>query len=373
MTITTVGSGLGASFAMVPETQYSGVVATPSWMFFEPNSFTPKRTKVTKQSSGLAAGRLVDETQRRVVVERSGSVEVPLDWCQASHMTTIVNQISGSYASGAAGSQAASGGIYAAGARLTPAAPVYGYTHSYRNKLEGRSTALQMGIPTTDGILRQYDGLGGKLTKIAWSCKAGDLLTATLSWDLRYLADPLIDTTYPATPPGGADSQTPYTQATPSYAVATPWSFANAQIQIGTSITAASNASAIDGLTGFDLSVERKLNTSRQYYGNSGLKDEPITNDLVAISGTLTSDFINKTYFADAFYSDTPLFAIVTFGALVATAPAIQFVMSNLFLNDGSPGAPSKEIVNNSFPFVATYDLTNEPLTTIIQSTDATV
>ena len=174
-------------------------------------------------------------------------------------------------------------------------------------------------------------------------------------------------------PPGGADSQTPYTQATPSYAVSTPFDFANAQIQIGSSITTASNSTAIDGLTGFDLSVERKLNVSRQYYGNAGLKDEPVTNDLVAISGTLTSDFVNKTYFADAFYSDTPLFAIVTFGAMTATSPALQFVMSNLFLNDGSPGAPSKEVVSNSFPFVATYDLTNEPLTTIIQSTDATV
>ena len=373
MTITTVGAGIGSSLAFMPETVYGGVVASPTWIFIEPNSFTPKRNKVTKQSSGLAAGRLVDETLRRVVVERSGGVEVPLDWCQNSRTTSLLNQISASYAPGAAGSQAASGGIYSGGARLTPAAPVYGYAHSYRNKFEGRSTALQMGIPTTDGILRQYDGLGGKMTKIAWSCKAGELLTATTSWDLRYLSDPLIDTTYPAVPPGGADSQTPYTQATPSYAVSTPFDFANAQIQIGSSITTASNSTAIDGLTGFDLSVERKLNVSRQYYGNAGLKDEPVTNDLVAISGTLTSDFVNKTYFADAFYSDTPLFAIVTFGAMTATSPALQFVMSNLFLNDGSPGAPSKEVVSNSFPFVATYDLTNEPLTTIIQSTDATV
>lgn len=373
MTITTVGAGIGASIAMLPETVYGGVVASPSWMFFEPNSFTPKRNKVTKQSSGLAAGRMVDETQRRVVVEHSGSVEVPLDWCQASHTTTLLNQISSTYAAGAAGSQAANGGIYSAGVRLTPAAPVYGYSHSFRNRMEGRSTALQMGIPTTDGTLRQYDGLGGKLTKIAWSCKAGELLTATTSWDLRYLSDPLIDTEYPAVPPGAADSQTPYTQATPSYSVATPWDFANAQIQIGSSITAASSGAAVDGLTGFDLSVERKLNVSRQYYGNGGLKDEPITNEVVVISGTLTSDFINKTYFADAFYSDTPLFAIVTFGAMSATAPALQFVMSNAFLNDGTPGAPSKEIVSTSFPFACTYDLTNEPLTTIIQSTDATV
>lgn len=373
MTITTVGAGIGASAAMVPEGTYSTVAASPTWVWYEPNSITPKRIKTTKQSSGLAAGRMVDETQRRVVVERAATLELPLDWCQASHMTTLLNQISSTYTVGAAGSQAASGGIWAAGARLTPAAPVYGYTHTFRNSIAGRSTAWQLGIPTTDGILRQYDLLGGKATKYAFSCKAGELLTCATSWDGRYLADPLIDTTYPAAPPGGADSQTPYTQATPSYAAAVPWDFANAQVQLGNSIAAASTAAAIDGVTGFDLSVERKLKTDRQYYGNVGLKDEPISNDVETISGTFNSDFTNKTYWADAFYSDTPLFAIVTFGALVATAPAIQFVLSNIFLNGDSPAAPSKDVVNGAFPFIATYDQTNEPLSMIIQSTDATV
>lgn len=373
MTITTVGAGIGASAAIVPEATFSTVVASPTWTWFEPNSVTPKRVKTTKQSSGLAAGRMVDETTRRVVVERAATLELPLDWCQASHMTTLLNQLSSSYTAGSAGSQAASGGIWSAGARLTPASPVYGYTHSFRNTIAGRSSTWQVGLPTTDGVLRQYDALGCKPTKFAWSCKAGEMVTCTTTWDSRYLADPLIDTTYPAAPPGGADSQTPYTQATPSYAVATPWNFAVAQIQIGSSIAAASTAAAIDGVTGFDISVERKMNTSRQYYGNAGLKDEQITSDVVVISGTVNSDFVNKTYWADAFYSDTPVFMIVTFGTMSATTPALQFVVSNAYLNGDSPAAGSKEIVNTSFPFVALYDLTSEPLSVIIQSTDATV
>jgi len=373
MTITTVGAGIGASAAMVPETGYSAVAASPAWTWFEPNSVTPKRVKTTKQSSGLAAGRMVDETQRRVVVERAATLELPLDWCQASHMTTLLNQISSTYTVGAAGSQAASGGIWVSGSRVTPAAPVYGYDHTFRNSIAGRSSAWQLGIPTVDGVLRQYDVLGTKATKFGFSCKAGELLTCTTSWDARYLADPLIDTTYPAAPPGGADAQTPYTQATPSYAAAIPWDFANAQVQVGSSIAAASAAAAVDGVTGFDVSVERKMKTDRQYYGNQGLKDEQVTNDLVSITGTISSDFVNKTYWADAFYSDTPLFVLVTFGALLATAPATQFVLSNIFLNGDSPAAASKDVVNGSFPFTATYDLTNEPLSVIIQSTDATV
>lgn len=374
MTLTTVGAGIGASAAIVPETQYGAVVATPSWTWFEPNSVTPKRTKTTKQSSGLAAGRMVDVAQRRVVVERSGTVEMPLDWCQGSHMTTLLNQISSTYAAGTAGSQAAGGGIWSAGARLTPAAPVYGYTHTFRNSIAGRSVAMQVGIPTTDAVLRQYDALGCKPTKYAFSCKAGELLTCATSWDARYIADPLIDTAYPTASTGGS-TQTPYVQATPSYAIAVPWDFANAQIQIGSSIAAASASTPVDGVTGFDFSIERKMKTARQYYGNQGVKDEPITSDVVALTGTLTSDFLNKTYFADAFYSDTPLFLIVTFsaGPMSATTPALQFVVSNAYLNDGSPAAGNKDIVNTSFPFAALWDLVNEPLTMIIQSTDATV
>jgi hypothetical protein len=374
VTISTVGAGLGATAAMVPETAFSAVVASPAWTWFEPNNITPKRAKTTKQSSGLAAGRMVDVASRRVVVERAATYDMPLDWCQASHMTTLVNQISSSYAAGAAGSQAASGGIWSAGARLTPAAPVYGYAHTFRNSIAGRSVAWQLGLPTTDAVLRQQDLLGAKPTKFAWSCKSGELLTCTTTWDARYLADPLIDAAYPTATTGGT-TQTPYVQATPSYATAIPWDFANAQFQLGASTAAASAAAAADGVTGFDWSVERKMKTGRQYFGNAGLKQEQVTNDVVVISGTLTSDYVNKAYFADAFYSDTPLSIILTFsaGALGATVPACQAVLNNVFLNGDSPAAGSKEVINTSFPFVALWDLTNEPLTMILQTTDATV
>ena len=375
MTLTTVGAGLGSSAAIVPESSFATVVASPAWTWYEPNSVTPKRLKTTKQSSGLAAGRMVDVAQRRVVTARAATVDMPLDWCQNSHMTTLLNQISSTYAAGAAGLQTAGNGIYAAGARLTPAAPVYGYTHTFRNSIAGRSVAMQIGLPTTDAILRQYDALGAKATKFAWSCKMDELLTCATSWDARYLADPLIDTSYPGYP-GGALTQTPYTQATPSYAAALPWDFANAQVQIGTSIATASAATAVDGVTGLDISIDRKLKINRNYFGNAGLKAEQITNDTIPLTGTLTSDFVNKSYFADAFYSDTPLTIIWTFtatGVLNATTPALQFVMPNVYFNGDSPAAGSKDVINTSFPFAALYDLTNEPMTVIIQTTDATV
>lgn len=372
MTITTIGSGMGSTMALVEEASYGLVKATPSWTFYEPNSAVPKKNKTTKQSSGLAGGRVIDVTSRRVVVERSGNVTAALDVCSSGGFSKLLNQISSSYATGAAGSQAAANGIWSAGARLQPAAPMYGYTHTFRNSVAGRSASIQLGIPTTDGVLRQYDAMGCKPTKFQFDCKAGDILTLATEWDARAIEDPLITAGYEGYPNGA--TQTPYTQASPSYVVQSPFHFAQSQIQIGSTVAGASAAGLVDGVTGMSLSIENKLNTSRQYHGNAGLKDEPIRNDVGMITGTVTSDFVNKTYWADAFYSDTPLSIIWTFaaGSLSGTVAALQFVLNGVFLNGDSPGAQNKEIVNGSFPFVAEYDLTTEPLTVIFQTTDAT-
>ncbi len=373
MTITTVGAGLGATAAMVAETNYGAVVTSPVWNFYESNTVEPKKNKTPKQSSPLAGGRMVDMLSRRVISMQSGGIELPFEWCQANHFITLLNQLSSTYAAGTAGSQAANTGCYSAGSRLTPSGSTYAYTFTFRNSVAGRSAAWQLGVPTTDAVLRQYDLLGAKPTKYAWSCKAGDFLTCATTWDARVLEDPLITTTYQAAP--GGSTQTPYTQASPSYTPAVPYDFAEAMFQIGATATAASTAAAIDGVSGFDWSVENKLKVDRQYYGNGGLKDEPISNDVRPIMGTINSDFLNKAYFADAFYSDTPQSIIATFsnGPLTATSNAIQFVFNNTVLDNNSPGAANKDVVNTAFPLQALYDGTNEPLMIIVQTTDATV
>ena len=369
MTLTTIGAGLGASAGMVAETSYGVVKTSPTWTFFEPTSITPKKIKTPKQSSGLAAGRYVDLAQRRVITEQAATLSLPLEVMQSGGFTALLNLLSSSYAAGAAGAQSAGAGIYVGGARASTVAGAYAYTHTFRNSIAGRSCAWQIGLPTIDGTLRQYDLLGCKPTSFAFDCKGGEILTCATEWDSRVMEDPLITTAYQGYPNGA--TQTPYTQATPSYAVQSPFHFAQASIAVGTNIA---GAASIDGLTQFNLKIERKLNVGRQYYGNAGLKDEPITNDVVALTGTLTSDYLNKATFADAFYSDTPQTVIVTFsaGAPSGTVNAIQFVMNNVYLNDTSPAAANKDIISTAFPFQVLYDLTNEPLTIIIQTTDAT-
>lgn len=375
MTISTVGSGIGASWAMVEEASYGLVVASPTWKWFEPaGQIQAKKVKNTKQSSSLAAGRLVDVAQRRVVTSQAATVSVPFEWCQASKFTSLLNQLSNTFTTGAAGTQGAGAGIWSAGARLTTAAPAFGYTHTFRNNIAGRSVAMQVGIPTTDAVLRQYDVLGAKPTKFAWSVEKDAFLTCATDWDARVQEDPLLTASYQGYPNGAG--QTPYTQATPTYAAAAPWHWAQTQIQTGTSAATASSGALVDGVTKFQVSVEHPLNTARQYMGNQGLKDEQIVNAPYKITGTVTSDFVNKTYWADQFYSDTAFSIIVTFtpaGTLSGTVNAVQFVLNNCYLDNESPTVSNDDVVNTSFPFTCLYDLSNEPLTIIIQTTDATV
>jgi hypothetical protein len=373
VTLSTIGTGIGATAIWVPETSYGAVVASPSWRSVEPTSgIQPKKVKTVKQSSPLAGGRLADIVSRRVIAAQAATFSVPLEVCTTG-FNGLLNAISGAYTWGAAGSQAATTGIYVSGSRVTPSGSIYSYTHTFRNDVAGKSVAWQVGTPTTDAVLRQRDLLGAKPTKYAWSCKKADFLTLATDWDARVLEDPLITTLYQGYPNGS--TQTPYTQATPSYTAQTPLHFAESQIQIGASAAAASTAGIIDGVSGLDFAVEHKLNVDRQYMGNAGLKDEQLISDVMAFSGTVTSDFLNKTYWEDAFYSDTGFTIIATWslGALSGTVSAVQAIWNNVKLNDGNAGSGGKDIVSGSYPFVSLYDLTNEPFTVIVQTTEATI
>lgn len=371
MTLNTVGSGLGSTFALVEETNYAVVKASPTWGFYEPSTLSWKKVKNPKQSAGFAGGRIIKQSQRRVITSQAATASSTFEVCTTG-FTRMVNLMSASYAVGAAGSQALANGIWSAGARLQPTAPMYGYTHTWRNSIAGRSCALQMGVPTTDGVLRQKDLLGVKPTKMTFSCKKDDFLTLAVEWDARVLGDPLVSSTYPAYPNGAG--QTPYVQAAPSYSIQLPYHFAEAQIQLGNSTSAASSAALADGVTEFTVVIENKLNTGRFYYGNAGYKDEQIRSEEATITGTIVSDYVNKTYWEDAYYSDTAQSALVTFsaGAIGATTPAIQFALNNIFENDGTAAPSNKDVVSTSFPFEALYDGTNEPLSIIFQTADAT-
>src|SRR4051794_13964428 len=71
-----IGSGLGAQVGIAPEVTYGTYVAPTKFVEFTKESLALQKT--TAQSAGIAAGRLVALSSRRVVTQRqaSGSLEM---------------------------------------------------------------------------------------------------------------------------------------------------------------------------------------------------------------------------------------------------------------------------------------------------------
>jgi hypothetical protein len=71
-----IGSGLGAQLGISAESTYGTFVAPAKFLEFTKESVVLKKT--TAQSAGIAAGRLLALSSRRVVTQREASGSI--DW-----------------------------------------------------------------------------------------------------------------------------------------------------------------------------------------------------------------------------------------------------------------------------------------------------
>lgn len=333
---TTIGAGIGGQLGYADASAQSyGTFVAPT-NFFEVMKVTGGKTKKPVLSSGLAAGRLVDLAGRRVITSNAAAFSMDLEWMQSGHYGQILKQLFG-----------------------TTTAPVqqssttaYLQTHTPLT-LAGIQGTCQLGIPDATGLVHQYNMDGCKILDVQFSCGVDQILTATINWDAQ-------------------KAEETSALAAPSYPVLNPFHFAQSSVKWGTFGSEVS----IDGVQKIDLKVERKQNTSRYYQGNAGLKDEPITNDTVKLTGTITSDYLNKTYFADTFASDTPQSLIWAFtGPIIASTfnYAITFNLPAVFINSPPPDLASKDVINTAFAFEALNDGTHPAITVTLMSTDTTL
>jgi hypothetical protein len=332
---TTIGAGIGGQIGVAKGSGAYGVYTAPT-NFYEVSKAAVTKTKKTIQSSGIAAGRLVDLSARRAVSSQAGTVPLELEVMQSGHFGLLLQQIFG-----------------------TTAAPVQqGATSAYLQThtllgLAGIHSTIQAGIPDTSGTVHQYNFNGCKVMDATFSCGVDTFLTCQLNMDAKQVEE--TDTL-----------------AAPSYPVVSPFDFSMASVSWG----AFGSEASIDGVKKIDVKIERKQNTGRYYQGNAGLKDEPITNDPVAISGTIEADFIDKTLFYDNFSSDTPKSLIWTFtGPIIASTYhyTISFALPSVRIDSPGPGLDSKDVISSSFAFTALNDGTNPPISLTYTSTDTTL
>ncbi len=326
-----IGSGLGAQMGISAETTYGTFVAPAKFIEFTKESLVLKKT--TAQSAGIAAGRLLALSSRRVITRKevSGSFDMEVS---NKGMGVLLQALMGT--------------------TVTPvqqgATTAYLQTHTLAS-IAGKSLTIQKGVPLTSGTVTDKTFLGCKITSGEFSCGVGEMLTASFEID-------------------GKDCDEGQTLATASYSNMSPFHFGQMALKTGTFGTEA----ALDGIRKVSCKIERPQDVERFYANASALKKEPIENDLVKITGSLESDYVATTL-DDLHTSDGatslvwefvgPVIASTFFETFRITLPAIR-------LNEGPPTVDGFGVVKPTFQYEGLYDGANQPKIEYI-STDVTL
>ena len=317
-----IGSGLAGSLGLKAEATY-GTGVTPD-RFLEVNSVSLKKDKNVAQGGGLRAGTFFQPGSRRVVTTSgaSGSIELEVVnkqmglLLQAQMGTTVTPVVQG-------------------------ATSAYLQTHTFADTL-GKSFTAQVGVPDLTGTVRPYTYSGCKVMGAEFSCGVNDILTATFDVDAQSVTD--------ATG-----------LAAPSYLTGlSPFHFGQMAVKVGTFGSEAS----VSGVSKVSVKIERNQKADRFYAGANGLKAEPVVAGWQAITGTIDTDFVDKTVFADRFASDSSFSLVWEFvGATIASTfkETFRITLPSCFLDSDTPTLDGPDVVSPSFGFTYQYDGTNLP------------
>jgi hypothetical protein len=337
-----VGSGLGGSVGIAVETTYGTYVAPTT--FLEPDKAPFEKVKNTVQGGGLAGGRLVPLATRRVVTTAAGKGSLDME---------VQNKSMGKLWAGIFG---------AAVAPVQQAATAaYLQTHTLVDNV-GRYLTMQAGVPDTGGTVRPYTLLGCKIMSAEFECGVDQLLTCKLDIDAK-------------------DMTEAQTLAAPSYPTGVmPRHFGEGAVKIGATF---GSEAAVTGVSKLQVKIDRKQKDDRYYFGNAvsaggaGLtKSEPLVNDNVAISGSITADYVDKTIWADRFVSDVTFSLVWEFiGPIIAStyAETWRLTLSACKLDGTTPPLDGPDVVNGTFPFVALNDGVNPIAKLEYMSVDTTL
>jgi len=315
-----IGSGLGAQLGIAAESTYGTFVAPTKFVEFTKESLAFKKT--TAQSTGIAAGRQLALSSRRVLTRKEvqGSIDLEIT---NKNMGLLLQALMGT--------------------SVTPVqqavTAAYLQTHTLADTA-GKSLSIQKGVPLTTGTVTDKSFLGCKVTSGEFSCGVGEMLTGTFEFD-------------------GRDCDETQTLAAASYSNMSPFHFGQLGVKAGTY----SSETALDGIRKVSCKIERPQDVERFYANASALKKEPISNDLTKISGTLETDYVATTL-DDLHTSDNATSLVIEFiGPLIAstyyetfriTLPAVRF-------DEGPPVVDGYGVVKPTFNFVGLYDGTNMP------------
>jgi hypothetical protein len=213
----------------------------------------------------------------------------------------------------------------------------------------GLGLTLQVGRPDNAGTVRPFSYLGCKVTSAELSNSTSGYLMFKPTF---------IGTT--------EDSVTALASA--SYAASDEvFSFSGGAVTIGGSSVANVKDITITGDIGLD--------ENRYFLGGAGLRQQPIANAFVGVSGTMTCEFPGLTEY-NRFVNGTLAAVVATwtgFTALEGTVfPQVVATMPVCRFDGDTPNVTSRGMLEMKLPFKALYDGSQEPLTVDYITLDAT-
>ncbi|MEU4133658.1 phage tail tube protein [Streptomyces wuyuanensis] len=315
-----IGSGLGAQLGIAAESTYGTFVAPTKFIEFTKESLVLKKT--TAQSAGIAAGRLLPLSSRRVVTQEEVSGSIDLEVTNKS-MGLLLQALMGT--------------------SVTPVqqetTTAYLQTHTLADSF-GKFLTIQKGVPLTTGTVTDKSFVGCKVVAAEFSCDIAGMLMATFEID-------------------GKDCSESETLATASYSNMSPFHFGQMAVKAGTY----SSETALDGIRKVSVKFERPQATDRFYAGQSGLKKEPIANDQVKITGSIEMDYVATTL-DDLHTSDAATSLVWEFvGPTIETTynETFRIVLPAIRIDEAPPTVEGFDVVKPTISFTGLFDGTNQP------------
>lgn len=321
-------SGISAQLGIAAETTF-GTFKTPTRFF----PFTGENLVLTKEyirSQGLRAGRLAQDKNLHLATTRTVGGDLSLEFFNQG-MGLLLNLLHGE--------------------TVTPAqigvTPAYKQTHKVGLVSPfGKSATIQVGRPGTAGTVHPFSYLGCKLVSAEIAVEVGGVATLSLTVD-------------------GRDEVTGEALGAATYDTdALPFTFQQLEVKAA--------AAKLANCRSITWKIECPQSTERYHLGNSGIKDEPIANELVAVTAEATLEFASLTDH-DRFRNETvvKLETIGTGGKIDAgndfkatlTAPAAKQVSS-------SPTVGGPDIITTDVSFECLDNGTEAALAIELISTD---
>jgi hypothetical protein len=327
-------AGIGSQFGAKKETTWGTAVTVDKFFEFESESLSLDRNYY--DGLGLRAGRTFAPSNRTKATTRTagGDLQVAfpqklggffLDLMVAPTITPVV-------ASGTA----------------------YNSTFNIGASVPTKSATLQVNKPTTAGSDIAFTYPGSVLVGASFSMEVGGALMATFTWACK-------DETTPSTTPSGA-------------ALATASYVAGNDIWPHQEMAVTYSGGSVP-VTAVSWEWTQPFAAERFFLDGSATRAKPIANGLATVTGTLTTEYADQTFYA-AFRSGA--FASLTAIATGTTAitgseyPTFSNTFSAVQIRGSSPQVDGPDLLGLSVPFVAKDDgVATAPWVAVYKSTDS--